>query len=85
MRKDVPILTYLLGNPDWKREEIPEHKFNFINIYDFIDNSFHRKFEYIGVFALTLKDIMVYIADLLAVVLVLSTNGLNTTFQSKKL
>jgi hypothetical protein len=65
---------------DWKREEIPDHKFDYVNVKDFIDRSFKTKLLYSLVFILTMKAILVYAADLGAVALVISTYGLNNIF-----
>lgn len=39
----------------WKREEIPDHKFDYVDIEEFTDNSFWRKFAYSSVFIFALK------------------------------
>lgn len=60
---------------DWKREEIPDHKFDYVDIEDFVDESLMRKLSYMTVFFLTLQSILVYVADLGAVILLIATNG----------
>lgn len=62
----------------WKREEIPDRKFEHIDVDDFLDNSLYCKLTYMGVFLLTLKSILVYVADLGAVILVFSTAGFSS-------
>ncbi|KAJ3106455.1 hypothetical protein HDU96_008217 [Phlyctochytrium bullatum] len=49
----------------WKREEIADHKFDYIDVNDFIEDSPWRKIAYMGVFLLTLKSFIVYMNDLL--------------------
>lgn len=64
----------------WKREEIPDHKFDHIDVREFKDHSLRRKVLYLGVFIMTLKAILAYAADLGAVLLVFSTSGLTNIF-----
>jgi hypothetical protein len=47
-----------------ERKKIQDHKFDFIDIDDFYERSFVRKFRYCLVFLVLLKSILVYIADL---------------------
>jgi hypothetical protein len=61
---------------DWKRELIPDHKFDFVDVKGFRDESIFRKTAYLGVFLLALKAVLVYVTDFGAVLLVLSTSGL---------
>ncbi|KAF9384404.1 hypothetical protein BGX21_001312 [Mortierella sp. AD011] len=49
---------------DWKRQKVENHKFDFIDVDDYIDNSFIRKFKYSLVFAIVIKGILIYCADL---------------------
>lgn len=65
------------GTADWKREEIPDHKFSHLNIQDFVSRSPVRKLLYLAVFFVTLKSILVYAADLSAIILLVATNGFN--------
>jgi hypothetical protein len=58
----------------WKRENIADHKFDYVDVDDFIDNSWTRKLLYSSVFIYALKDILVYMADLGSAVLLLSSN-----------
>jgi hypothetical protein len=61
----------------WKREQIPDHKFDFVDENDFLDNSCGRQISYMGVFLYTLKDILVYMADLASVTLLMIINWEN--------
>eukprot|EP00842_Homolaphlyctis_polyrhiza_P006371 jgi/Hompol1/6735/HPOL_003746-RA len=67
----------------WKREEIPDHKFDYIDVDDFIDNSWQRQFSYLFVFVVTLKAILVYMADLAVFILLMaSTSAFTSLFDS---
>ncbi|KAJ1549025.1 hypothetical protein HK405_011051 [Cladochytrium tenue] len=61
----------------WKREEIPDHKFDYIDVDDFTEDNWVRKFKYSFVFLVTLKSILVYIADVIIVALLF----INHSFQ----
>ncbi|KAF9362810.1 hypothetical protein BGX34_005441 [Mortierella sp. NVP85] len=59
----------------WKREKVQDHKFDFINVEDFIDNSCWRQFQYMLVFATIIRGILVYCSDIFtAVNLLTNTN-----------
>ncbi|CAG8447108.1 7351_t:CDS:2 [Funneliformis mosseae] len=47
-----------------ERKEIQDHKFDFVDIEEFYEKSFIRKFKYSLVFLVVLKTILVYVADL---------------------
>ncbi|KAI8354719.1 hypothetical protein B0O80DRAFT_385795, partial [Mortierella sp. GBAus27b] len=49
---------------DWKRTKVQDHKFDFIDVEDYVDESFWRKFKYSLVFAIVIKGILIYCADL---------------------
>lgn len=49
---------------DWRRQKVEDHKFDFIDVEDYVDNSVWRKFKYSLVFAIVIKGILVYCADL---------------------
>lgn len=59
----------------WKREKVQDHKFDFINVDDFVDNSCWRQFRYMLVFASIMRGILVYCSDIFtAVNLLANTN-----------
>lgn len=62
----------------WKREEIADHKFDFVDVDDFVETSCLRQFSYSFVFLLALKAILVYFADLGVLALLLASNSLQT-------
>jgi len=39
----------------WKREQIAEHKFDFVDVLSFVENSWIRKIRYSFVYLLTFK------------------------------
>ncbi|KAG0339107.1 hypothetical protein BG004_006951 [Podila humilis] len=49
---------------DWRRQKVEDHKFDFIDVEDYVDNSLWRKFKYSLVFAIVIKGILIYCADL---------------------
>ncbi|KAK3843430.1 MAG: hypothetical protein J3R72DRAFT_366833, partial [Linnemannia gamsii] len=53
---------------DWKREKVQDHKFDFINVDDFIDNSCWRQFRYMLVFLIIIRGILVYCSDVFTAV-----------------
>ncbi|CAG8563225.1 10947_t:CDS:2 [Acaulospora morrowiae] len=48
----------------WKREEVQDHKFDFVDVSDFYESSILRKFKYSILFMVVLKSILVYMADM---------------------
>ncbi|KAF9897292.1 hypothetical protein BX616_005861, partial [Lobosporangium transversale] len=60
---------------DWKRQKVQDHKFDFIDVEDYIDNSPYRKFKYSLVFAVVIKGILIYCADLWTAVNLLVTKN----------
>ncbi|KAG0372254.1 hypothetical protein BGX24_000495 [Mortierella sp. AD032] len=53
-----------MSQNDWKRQKVQDHKFDFIDVEDYVDNSPWRKFKYSLVFAIVIKGILIYCADL---------------------
>jgi len=49
---------------DWRRQKVEDHKFDFIDVEDYIDSAAWRKFKYSLVFAIVIKGILLYCADL---------------------
>ncbi|KAF9132993.1 hypothetical protein BGW39_010886 [Mortierella sp. 14UC] len=67
---------------DWKREKVQDHKFDFINVDDFIDNSCWRQFRYMMVFVIIIRGILVYCSDIFTAVNLMTNE--NPTFFAKK-
>jgi hypothetical protein len=73
----------------WKREQIPDHKFDFVDENDFIQTAITSRLSYLLVFIYTLKDIIVYMADVASVSILvylnkdeLGTGGSNFKFSA---
>ncbi|KAH9271337.1 hypothetical protein BASA83_006427 [Batrachochytrium salamandrivorans] len=64
----------------WKREEIADHKFDYVDVDDFVEDSPTAKFSYSFVFMFTLKSILVYMADLGVLVLLLQSGAITSLF-----
>lgn len=65
----------------WKREHIPDHKFDFVDVDDFTEKSLGKRLAYSQVFFLSLKgapqltpDVFTYMADLSTITILLSSN-----------
>lgn len=63
----------------WKREKVQDHKFDFINVDDFVDNSCWRQFTYMLVFAAIIRGILIYCSDIFTAVNLLTSNNINGT------
>ena len=44
----------------WKREEIPDHKFDYVDVDAFVDHSLTREILYLSVFIYALKGIITW-------------------------
>ncbi|KAG0326030.1 hypothetical protein BGZ99_010251 [Dissophora globulifera] len=63
---------------DWRRQKVQDHKFDFIDVEDYVDNSPWRNFKYSLVFAIVIKGILIYCADLWTAVNLLVAGNWNT-------
>ncbi|KAG0233073.1 hypothetical protein BGW41_001641 [Actinomortierella wolfii] len=68
----------------WKREQVQDHKFDFINVEDFIDNSCWRQFCYCMIFVVVIRGILVYCADIFTAVNLLANQNPDTFFPVDK-
>jgi hypothetical protein len=60
--------------PKWKREQVADHKFDFIDIEEFYDPSCWTKMKYMVIFLSVIKSTLTYLADLwTAGILLIST------------
>ncbi|CAO3661204.1 unnamed protein product [Umbelopsis ramanniana] len=50
--------------PKWKREQVADHKFDFIDIDEFYDPSCWTKTKYMMIFLSVIKSTLTYLADL---------------------
>ncbi|ORZ21720.1 hypothetical protein BCR41DRAFT_19742 [Lobosporangium transversale] len=64
----------------WKREKVQDHKFDFINVEDFVDNSCWRQFQYMLVFAAIMRGILVYCSDIFTAANLLTNSNPNSFF-----
>ncbi|KAI9335737.1 hypothetical protein BDR26DRAFT_839249 [Obelidium mucronatum] len=69
-----------MSQPKWKREDIPDHKFDYIDVDDHIDDSWTRKLQYSFIFFLTVKSVLVYTADITILVLMIQSNVFDQNF-----
>jgi len=59
----------------WKREVVPDHKFDFVDTREFTDNSAGMRFKYLWLYVIILKDFLVYVSDIFTAVTMLSTES----------
>ncbi|KAF8962169.1 hypothetical protein BGZ46_001214 [Entomortierella lignicola] len=67
----------------WKREKVQDHKFDFINVDDFVDNSCWRQFRYMLVFVAIMRGILVYCSDIFTAVNLLANSNPNSFIDPK--
>ncbi|TKY84871.1 hypothetical protein EX895_005951 [Sporisorium graminicola] len=60
------------GSANWKREEVPDHKFDFIDVRDFRNNGCFQHFKYVFLFVMVVKSFAVYVADIYTAVTLLA-------------
>ncbi|PVG03501.1 hypothetical protein CPB86DRAFT_804033 [Serendipita vermifera] len=71
--------------PAWKREVVPDHKFDFIDTRDFHSKSISIRLQYVWVYILVIKSFLVYISDIYtATTMLTSDNWSNKIFESCK-
>jgi len=68
----------MCGGPAWKREVVPDHKFDFVDIRDFTDHGIGMRLKYLWIYLVVLKSFLVYVSDIFTAVTMLSTNTLST-------
>ncbi|EIW71060.1 hypothetical protein TREMEDRAFT_42550 [Tremella mesenterica DSM 1558] len=68
---------------DWKREAVPDHKFDFINVREFHRTDILTRLKYILRYIWLLKSIAVYGLDVFTAVTLISTNHWTNSIQSK--
>ncbi|KAK9701307.1 Potassium transporter [Basidiobolus ranarum] len=70
------------GDAKWKREFINDHKFDYVDVDEFIDGGFMTKLKYCFVFLFSLKSILIYVLDIYTAVMLVVfktwTNSLST-------
>jgi len=68
----------MCGGPKWKREEVKDHKFDFIHTQDFIDNRPFMRLKYLWLYLIILKDFLVYVSDIFSAITRLTTKSWST-------
>ncbi|KAF8631585.1 hypothetical protein AX15_002335 [Amanita polypyramis BW_CC] len=63
----------MCGGAKWKREEVPDHKFDFVDTREFTDNGFIMRMKYLFLYAVVLKSFLVYLSDIFTAITMLST------------
>jgi len=67
----------------WKREVVPDHKFDFIDTREFHSKSFGIRMRYLWLYLLVVKSFLVYVSDIYTAVIMLSSHDWsNTIFTS---
>ncbi|KAL8281280.1 hypothetical protein RQP46_006314 [Phenoliferia psychrophenolica] len=62
------------GSAQWKREEVPDHKFDFIDVRDFHATNCTTRLQYAWLYVLVVKSFAVYVADIYTMVALLASN-----------
>ncbi|PPQ77382.1 hypothetical protein CVT25_010964 [Psilocybe cyanescens] len=63
------------GGPKWKREVVPDHKFDFVNTAEFTDNGFMMRVKYLWLYVIVLKSFLVYMSDIFSAITMLTTTN----------
>ncbi|KZW04457.1 hypothetical protein EXIGLDRAFT_600125 [Exidia glandulosa HHB12029] len=62
------------SGPKWKREVIPDHKFDFVDVRDFHTKSIGVRLRYFWLYILIIKSFLVYLSDIFTAITMLSSN-----------
>ncbi|KNE68520.1 vacuole protein [Allomyces macrogynus ATCC 38327] len=68
----------LCSTAKWKREEVPDHKFDFVDLDEYKRNDCWSMVGYSGVFLVTFRSVLVYLADLSTAVLIMAFDQWST-------
>ncbi|KAL0949705.1 hypothetical protein HGRIS_009742 [Hohenbuehelia grisea] len=63
----------IFGGPKWKREVVPDHKFDFVDTREFTDNGAGMRFKYLWLYIIVLKSFLVYVSDIFSAITMLTT------------
>lgn len=64
----------MCGNgPRWKREKVPDHKFDFIDTREYTNNSCDMRSKYMWLYIIVLKDFLVYVLDIFTAITMLTS------------
>lgn len=62
------------GSANWKREVVPDHKFDFIDTRDYRTEAFGTRIQYLWLYVLLIKSFAVYLSDLFSAITMLTTH-----------
>lgn len=65
----------MCSGPKWKRENVPDHKFDFLDTREFTDNGFIMRLKYMWLYIIVLKSFLVYISDIFSAITMLTTKN----------
>jgi len=72
-----------MGGPRWKREVVPDHKFDFVDTRDFTDHGIMMRLRYFWIYISVLISFLVYMSNIYTAVTMITTqNWSNQIFQS---
>ncbi|KAL0070865.1 Potassium transporter [Marasmius tenuissimus] len=63
------------SGPKWKREIVPDHKFDFVDTTEFTDNGFFMRLKYLFLYLIVLKSFLVYMSDIFTAITMISSDG----------
>ncbi|PCH41272.1 hypothetical protein WOLCODRAFT_24623 [Wolfiporia cocos MD-104 SS10] len=73
----------MCGSSDWKREVVPDHKFDFVDTRDFTDHSCGMRMKYLWLYITVLISFLVYVSDIFtAVTMLTSSTWSNQIYQT---
>lgn len=61
------------GTANWKREVVPDHKFDFVDTRDYHSNAFGTRMQYMWLYVILVKSFLVYLSDLYSAITMLTT------------
>ncbi|UZJ51631.1 hypothetical protein CBS101457_000951 [Exobasidium rhododendri] len=65
------------GEARWKREEVPDHKFDFIDVRDYWSNGYLVRIKYAFLYLNIIKSFAVYVADIYTAITLLAFHHFN--------
>jgi len=65
----------MCGGSKWKREVVPDHKFDFIDTREFTDNGFMMRMKYLWLYIIVFKSFLVYVSDIFSAITMLTTQN----------
>ncbi|KAF8735036.1 hypothetical protein AX14_002850 [Amanita brunnescens Koide BX004] len=71
------------GGAKWKREEVPDHKFDFVDVREFTDNGFFMRLKYLFLYGVVLKSFLVYLSDIFTAITMLTTQEWSSQIYQK--